>query len=227
MNKITNFCKNILTAISAISIFLLSVNLASASVIDDIGKLECDASVNYPNLAPPHTKYLLNVGHIFCGNVHIDDDAEPIGSGFHVMYDDDLPETVDLGDQKPKYPINKDFPEYSRFTIFQRVTEAFRAKPVPGIKQKSTLFPTYCSREQVVNSILYSVRHDQCKKGSAYYGLSGPGGPFAASNDYCYSNEEQAPFYIKGWASDNMIKTGFPLKIIAKDDDPEFGCDKF
>lgn len=169
------------------AVFLLSLNPASAQVACPVGAI---VNAGLPTI---------NGDHIFCGE--IDGNVK----GFHSR-----PGGVN--------PANAGIANVV-------ITAAANAMGVYNIsfdkngqhKTISTMFPDSCSRQEVVNSILYAeANHDACPAGAQHWATCGwnrPDPVLATQGPYCEGDDPDNRFHVQfGLLGNGTINTAFPVR---------------
>lgn len=83
-------------------------------------------------------------------------------------------------------------------------------------KSNSTMFPDSCSRDEVVNSILYAeANQEACPVGAPGWVVCGKNRPdpvMATQGPYCEGNDASNRFYVAVGVNGGNINTAFPLR---------------
>ncbi len=156
-------------------------------------QVRCASLSHWTRFAQPPQ---VNQMHIFCGEVKRD---RPVG--FHSRPNGNTPNTV----------TNLQITQPANAQGLYGIRWSPRTKPAAS--KFSTMFPDRCSRDQVLQSILYAASHPTpCPSGAPNWAWCGTNSPTPATTAYCQANN-RTPFVIAGASLDNgNINTAFPLR---------------
>jgi Bacterial EndoU nuclease len=156
-------------------------------------EMECAGISHWSETSPP-----INQQHVFCGEWN---SRKNRPAGFHSRPDGENPATVGT----------------------LTVTQPANAKGLYGVRWSyaghserrkfSTMFPDNCNRDQVLNSIVYAVKHPSaCPPGAPPWAKCGPNKPPQSGRDYCEASDGSIFTIAFATLKDSdKVNTAFPL----------------
>ena len=185
-------------------IFLLIVFFLLPMVVSAAGDegeaslvIDCQA---IPEWSLPIEGYQLNLPHVFCGQPGKRDRAK----GFHSMPDGIKPSSFIAGKLADKA-------NGAGVYTLEQVELSFAGKRYQ--KSFSSMFPNHCSAEQVIGSIIYSVKNSGGNCASPGWAKCGENAPSAGGEQYCLA-ADGSTFTIATAVlprEKSKINTGFPI----------------
>jgi hypothetical protein len=177
-----------------LSPIVLAIVLALAIFAPPVGsEMECAGISHWSDTSPP-----INQQHVFCGEWN---SRKNRPAGFHSRPAGENPSTVGT----------------------LAVTQQPNAKGLYGVRWSyaghpdrekfSTLFPDSCSRDQVLRSIVYAVKHPgTCPDGAPKWAQCGPNKPSQDAKDYCEASDGSIFTIAFATLKDSAkVNTAFPI----------------
>ena len=169
----------------AIGLFFLAGSVASETA--------CTGISHWSETSPP-----INQQHVFCGEWN---SRKHRPAGFHSRPAGENPTTV--GTLTVSQPPNAKGLYGVRWSYAGH----------PDRRKFSTMFPDTCNRDQVLNSIVYAVKHPRaCPEGAPPWAKCGPNKPAQNGGHYCEASD--GSIFTIAFATlrdSDKVNTAFPI----------------
>ena len=154
-----------------------------------------------PEWSGPIDGYKVNLHHVFCGEPGKNDQAK----GFHAMPGGNAPSVYVSSDSADK-------PNAAGIYTLKNIKLAFGGAEYT--KSFSSMFPRHCSRDQISQSIVYSLANANGSCSAPHWASCGPNAPNGSSDKkFCLGNDGNrftiASATVNG--DSRKINTGFPI----------------